>query len=79
VRKRVRIIGITSGYSRRKPRTSADLRIEAALGGYVNLGLLRQYVPDAPPELLDALVKEETELRQRALEIGARCIARSPV
>ena len=52
--------------------------LEDGLGEYLNLGMLRQEAPGAPPVFLEALAKEETELRQRALEIGGKVYHKNP-
>jgi CHAD domain-containing protein len=68
----VRLLAAETAYERR----FKDL--EDALGEYLNLGLLRRHGHGAPPELLEALAEEETELRQNALEIGRKVYREKP-
>jgi len=49
-----------------------------ALGDHHDLHVLRDSVPDAPPELIEALDTRQRELEHRAREIGDRVYAERP-
>jgi CHAD domain-containing protein len=49
-----------------------------ALGDHHDLHVLRESVPDAPPELVDAIETRQRELERRARELGDKIYAERP-
>ncbi|HEX8616655.1 MAG TPA: CHAD domain-containing protein [Thermoanaerobaculia bacterium] len=61
-----------------KPYAAVLEELSRALGDHHDLHVLRASVPDAPPELLDAIDTRQRELERQANEIGKRVYAERP-